>query len=106
MNGFRGDLDKLTSHAGELGDLAGEAKRIADDLRHAVESAGACWGNDEIGARFAQSHQKPAEDALAALHELPAHLTAMSTKFTETAATYRKVDQSHAGDLGRVPGLG
>lgn len=106
MNGFRVDSERLHAQAGEFGELAGQAQRIADDLRHAVESAGPCWGSDEIGQRFAGAHQRQAAQALDGLTALSGELKGMGTKFAETAATHQQVDQANAGGLERTAGQG
>ena len=106
MNGFRVDSERLHAQAGEFGELAGQARRIADDLRHAVESAGQCWGNDEIGQRFAESHQRQAAQALDGLAALSGEFNGMGTKFAETASTHQQVDQANADGLKRTAGQG
>lgn len=99
MNGFRSDIPKLAEKAAEFDDLAGQAQRIADELHRAIDSAGRCWGSDEIGSRFASGHQKPAEQALQQVNDMHGKLAEMGVNFAETADTYRRVDTSNAEDL-------
>lgn len=106
MGGFRYDTTRLTEHAGEFADHAAHARRIAAALRRAVESAGACWGDDEIGERFAAAHRGPAEEALAALEELPERLREVGDKFAATAETNRRTDLANAEELDRLAGRG
>ncbi|MDA3647841.1 hypothetical protein LZ318_37420 [Saccharopolyspora indica] len=106
MSGFRSDLGQLGKHAGEFDDLAGQAQQIADTLRRAVESAGDCWGGDEIGASFAQAHCGRAEQALSDLGEMSSRLRGMGSKFAAAAATTQQVDADNAEELGRIAGRG
>ncbi|MEV4647975.1 hypothetical protein [Saccharopolyspora sp. NPDC049357] len=106
MGGFRSDTERLTRRAGEFQDLAGQAQRIADTVRQAVESAGACWGDDEFGERFAAAHGPRADDALAAAGALPGELRALGQKFAETAETSRRTDSDNADALRRLTGEG
>lgn len=100
MNGFRSDNDGLTARAGEFDDLAGQARRIADDLRRAVEATGQCWGSDEVGQRFGTTHVPASQDALRRIEHLPTRLAQMGSKLADTARTYRDVDEGNAVVLG------
>ncbi|KAA5833699.1 hypothetical protein ABT337_32910 [Saccharopolyspora hirsuta] len=102
MSGFRSDLGRLSEHASEFDDLAGRAQQIADTLRQAVESAGACWGGDEIGANFARAHCGRADQALSDLGEMSSRLRGMGSKFAAAAATTQQVDADNAEELGRI----
>lgn len=106
MSGFRSDLGQLGERASEFDDLAGQAQRIADTLSRAVESAGACWGGDEIGANFAQAHCGRAEQALSGLGEMSSRLRGMGSKFAAAASTTQQVDAGNAEELGRIAGRG
>lgn len=106
MGGFRSDTERLTRRAGEFEDLAGQAQRIADTVRQAVESAGACWGDDEFGERFAAAHAPRADAALAAAGALPGELRALGEKFADTAETSRRTDSDNADALRRLTGEG
>ncbi|GAA2339060.1 hypothetical protein GCM10009854_14370 [Saccharopolyspora halophila] len=106
MGGFRNDFTRLTEHAGEFADHASHARRIAATLREAVESAGACWGDDEIGERFSATHRGPAEAALAAVEELPERLREVGDEFAATAETSRRTDSANAAELDRLADRG
>ncbi|MER5393540.1 hypothetical protein [Saccharopolyspora sp. NPDC002686] len=106
MSGFRSDLGQLSKHAGEFEDLAGQAQKIADALRQAVESAGDCWGGDEIGASFAKAHCGPAEQALSDLGGMSERLRGMGSKFAAAADTTKQVDAANAEELRRIAGGG
>lgn len=99
MSGFRADVDQLARRASEFEDLAGRARRIAADLRHAIEAAGECWGRDEVGQRFAAVHQQPAGNAIEHVEQLAGQLRAIGGNFAETAATYRRADATGVAEL-------
>ncbi|TDC96407.1 hypothetical protein E1161_02715 [Saccharopolyspora aridisoli] len=106
MGGFRSDIERLAQRAGEFEDLADQAQRIADTVRQAVESAGACWGDDEFGERFAAVHAPRADATLAAASALPGQLHALGRKFADTAETSRRTDADNADELRRLTGEG
>lgn len=100
MTGFRSENDRLAERAGEFDDLAGQARRIADDLRRAVEADGRCWGSDEIGQRFAATHVPAGENALRRVERMSNGLAEMGSKLADTARTYHDVDEAGAVALG------
>lgn len=102
MGGFHSDLENLSARAGEFADHAERAKRVATSLRQVIESAGACWGEDEIGRRFAAAHHAPADAALASVEEIPGRLLEMGEGLAATADTTRAADLSNADQLGRL----
>ncbi|MFC7341449.1 hypothetical protein [Saccharopolyspora griseoalba] len=104
MSGFRSDLASLSGRADEFAEHAERARRAAADLRRAVESAGQCWGRDEIGQRFAAAHRAPAEETLAAVEEIPGRLREMGDKLAATADTARSADLANADEIGRLAG--
>ena len=106
MTGFRSDPAQLAKHAGEFEGLAGQAQRIADTLRQAVESAGDCWGGDDIGASFARTHRPQADQALQDLGAVAGRLRDMGGKLGAAAATTQEADAGNAGELGRIAGRG
>ncbi|QUH04886.1 hypothetical protein HUO13_32590 [Saccharopolyspora erythraea] len=106
MSGFRGDLGRLGERAGEFGEHAAEAQRIADGLRHAVESAGECWGRDEVGASFAATHRERADRAVEEAGGLAGALRDLGSEFAGVAADYRRIDRDQAEELGRITGQG
>lgn len=106
MGGFRSDVEQLAHRAGEFEDLAGQAQRIADALRQAVDSAGACWGDDDFGTRFAAAHRPQADEALAAAAKLPGELRELGEKFAAAAETTRQADADNADVLRRLAGEG
>ncbi|WP_017973394.1 WXG100 family type VII secretion target [Actinopolyspora halophila] len=104
MNGFRGDPRRLTEQAGAFGEHAADAERTVAELHDALESSRGCWGADEAGERFAALHLPGVQRALTALDELPGRLGELGTKFSETAETYRRVDDAAAERVDGVDG--
>ncbi len=99
MSGFRSDVDRLTARAHEFGDLAVQARRLADDLRRAVEATGECWGADEVGSRFAATHLPASRETLDRVERMSSRLGEMGGDLAGTARTYRDADEANAAAL-------
>ncbi|WP_028851168.1 hypothetical protein [Thermocrispum municipale] len=95
------DVERLASRARDFSEHAQRAKRIADDLRAAVDGK-APWGSDEIGERFAGAHVDAANRAMQRLEEISAQLTSMGDKFGDAAKTYRSTDDESAEGAARI----
>ncbi|GAA4834333.1 hypothetical protein [Saccharopolyspora rosea] len=106
MSGFHADIGRLAAKAGEFDEHAAKAQRIADALRAAVESAGDCWGHDEVGEGFARAHCPAARRAMDELGEIPGRLRGIGAKFAATARTHQQADAEGAGEIGRSAGQG
>ncbi|GGP70290.1 WXG100 family type VII secretion target [Saccharothrix coeruleofusca] len=104
MSGFATDPARLDRGAADFGSFAERAARISADLGAALDSLGACWGDDAIGRGFAQGHVGPAADVLGKLDGLASALGGVGERFAETARTYREVDQGNGTALGAVTG--
>ncbi|MBB5955112.1 hypothetical protein FHS29_001682 [Saccharothrix tamanrassetensis] len=102
MTGFETDLAKLGAGAADFTAFAERAGRIFGDLGGALDSFGACWGDDAIGQSFASSHVRPSADALTGLGDLGPALGGVGERFAETARTYREVDDGNSTALGAV----
>ncbi|RKT57525.1 WXG100 family type VII secretion target [Saccharothrix australiensis] len=102
MTGFRTDLAKLAAGAADFGDYAERAERIFGDLGGALDSFGACWGDDAVGRSFASSHVRPAAEALTGIGDLGQALGGVGDRFAETARTYREVDEGNGTALGAI----
>lgn len=92
-DGFRTEHDQLASRAGAFGGLSQRAGRIDGDVRGAVDSFGACWGNDEVGQAFAAGHTGPANATLRDLGQLAGGLTDVGDRLRAAARTYAESDQ-------------
>jgi len=95
---FEVDAEQLASRAAQFDPLVTRMGTIHRDLTDAL-GAGACWGTDAVGQSFAAIHATPADDAIARLSGLSDRLTSVSTRLTETAATYRTGDESAVEQL-------
>ena len=93
-DGFNVDAERLAARAAQFEPLVGRLDGIHRTLSDALASDGACWGTDAVGQSFGAAHKTPADDALSRLAALSGRLTSVSTRLTETAGTYRTVDQS------------
>jgi hypothetical protein len=94
FDGFEVDPERLASRAAQFEPLVGRMTAIHRNLRDALSADGACWGADAVGQSFGAVHATPANDALTRLSGLSERLTSVSTRLTETAGTYRAVDDS------------
>ncbi|PRW62453.1 hypothetical protein [Actinopolyspora mortivallis] len=104
MNGFRGDLRRLTEQSGAFEEHAATARGIAAELREALERTGDCWGTDEAGTRFAELHLPGARRALDTVDELSERLGALGGKFAHTAEEYDRADEDASARLRAVDG--
>lgn len=90
---FEVDAEQLASRAAQFEPLVGRLGAIHRDLTDALAD-GACWGTDAVGQSFGAVHATPADDVLTRLSGLSDRLTSVSSRLTETAATYRTGDES------------
>jgi hypothetical protein len=89
---FEVDAERLASRAAQFEPLVSRVGAIHRDLTDAL--GGPCWGTDAVGQSFNAVHATPADDAMARLAGLSDRLMSVSTRLTETAATYRTGDES------------
>ncbi|WP_447004298.1 WXG100 family type VII secretion target [Saccharothrix isguenensis] len=102
MTGFQSDLARLTEGAADFTAFAERAGKIAGDLAGVLDSLGDCWGGDAIGQSFAASHVQPSGDVLAGLTGLSSGFGGVGERFTETARTYREVEEGNRNALGAI----
>lgn len=88
-----GDSDRIATGGQRLGELSEHANRIASDLKSAVDDLGECWGDDEIGRSFAESHTKHAGEVLDRAGALPGKISDVGGRFADTAAGLRQLDE-------------
>lgn len=98
-----GDSDRIENGGRLLGELAEHAGRIAGELKSTVDGLGQCWGEDEIGRSFAESHTAHAADTLDRAGELANRIDAVGGRFVDTAASLRRLDE-HGVDTLRSAG--
>ena len=97
--GFSTDVDKVLDQAGLLDGLSGTAQSIAGDLADALQQAGQCWGNDQVGGSFASGYTDAAEATFALVQGMPSELSDIGGRLAKTAHIHREVDQQIATGL-------
>ncbi|MFT7836644.1 hypothetical protein Q5530_10885 [Saccharothrix sp. BKS2] len=95
MTGFHTDLARLTEGAQDFGAFAERAGKIAGDLGVALDSLGACWGDDAVGQSFAAGHVGPSGDVLSGMGALGPGFGGVGERLTETARTYREAERGN-----------
>lgn len=96
--GFEADAGRIGARAQDFADHAERARKVAETLQGALESAEQAWGDDAVGQSFAAGHAEPARLALQLLGGLGPELDGMGAKFAGAAGTYRAVDESAEDD--------
>lgn len=94
-----GDSDRIANGGQRLGELSEHVSKIVGELRSTVDSLGQCWGDDEIGRSFAESHTAHAADVLDRAGALPGKIGEVGGKFADTAASLRRLDERGAQSL-------
>jgi hypothetical protein len=101
----------LAAQTSALGDQAPQYQAVADQVRlvydtlsAALDSCGACWGNDEAGQAFAQKYVGPALTALSQLDSANQGLQSMAGGVASWAKNYLDTDQNLQSDV--ASGLG
>jgi len=92
-DGFEVDAERLADRATQFEPLVGRLGKIHQSLNDGLAD-GPCWGTDAVGQSFAAVHATPADDVLSRLSGLSDRLTAVHTRFKDTATTYQSGDQS------------
>ncbi|AUS79374.1 hypothetical protein C1701_14505 [Actinoalloteichus sp. AHMU CJ021] len=103
-DGYQVDPELLAERAAALGGEATTAERILGRLREVLDATGECWGDDEIGRRFAAGHVDPADTTLELMSGLPGRLTDHTDRLRASAATYRDAEETNTSALGTGPG--
>jgi uncharacterized protein YukE len=94
--GFQADPAKLAQHAADFPGYADRVGAIHDELSSALTDAGQCWGDDAAGQSFAADHVAPASATLDRLAGLPGRLGDVGDRFTATARSYQRTEESNA----------
>lgn len=102
--GFRTDNERLADHAADFTAHGDSASDIAGSLRRALEATQGCWGSDEVGRSFADSHVEAASQTLRHLGSLPDRLRDVGARFADTAATYQRAEDDSRDALRSADG--
>lgn len=94
--GFQADPAKIAQHAADFPGYADRVGAIHDELSAALADAGPCWGDDPAGQSFAADHVAPASATLNRLAGLPGRLGDVGDRFTATARSYQRTEESNA----------
>jgi hypothetical protein len=97
--GFHADIERLERHGGAFAGHADRAAEIAGGLRQTLDRLDGCWGSDEVGNSFAAGHVTAASEALSRLASLRDQLAAVGSRFTDTAAAYRRTESDNVAVL-------
>jgi uncharacterized protein YukE len=100
-DGFRVDHEALARHAGEFGDLAGRAGKIAGELNTGLDALGSPWGDDEVGQSFSAVYSGPSRQTRSGVDAAAGQLDDMGTRLKTMAAGYRDVDSNAAVNINR-----
>lgn len=92
------DVARLREKATEFDGFAERAGKIAGQLRDNLDTAGECWGSDEVGRSFAAAHQ-PAGAVLDTLGSLGSRLGEMGTRLGDAASSFHSGDEQAAAEL-------
>ncbi|HEX6352455.1 hypothetical protein [Actinophytocola sp.] len=98
-DGFEVDADQLAARAAQFEPLVGRMGTIHKELTDALSADGACWGRDAVGQAFSSVHSGAADDTVARLSALSERLGSVGTRLSDTAETYRAVDQAGTDHL-------
>lgn len=101
MSGGRlgGDHERIASGGHRLTELAEHARKIHRDLQSTMDETGDCWGDDEIGRAFADSHTAHAAEVLDRAGGLHGRITDAGGRFVTAAGQLRDLDEGGASTL-------
>ncbi|WP_199442538.1 WXG100 family type VII secretion target [Umezawaea beigongshangensis] len=99
--GFRVDPGAVSGAAAELGSAADRLESVGTALTDALAAAGACWGGDESGQKFAEDYVPGAEGAVRAFTSLVEGLRGLQGNVVDAMTTYRTVDGTGASTVQR-----
>lgn len=91
-DGFAVDPEQLARKAADFEPLVGRLTGIHTALTEALGAEGECWGADDVGRSFGAVHTNPATTTIDSLSALSANLGSVGTRLSDSAATYRGVD--------------
>ena len=100
MTGFEVDPAALRSASPKFtstGDKLGDAWEA---LRSVLDAEGQCWGNDDVGKKFAQGYTPAADTAREAFPGITGGIRSIRTELDATADTWEQVDTGNARSFG------
>ncbi|MCC3315786.1 WXG100 family type VII secretion target [Nocardia africana] len=99
MSTFKVDPAALRATEPRYNDVSDRVITAVQNLKRIVEAEGECWGDDEIGGKFAKGYVDPAGKAVTTGSNLAAILSSMAGNMRSAAETLQAQDQSNAGAI-------
>lgn len=97
--GFTMDPDAVQHGATSFGPAADEMTTAGSTLQNAVNSIGACWGNDDSGKQFSQDYLPAAQNALQAFGQLSQGLQNIQKNLSSIADGTAGTDGTNAQNI-------
>lgn len=91
--------DELRGRAAGYSGVGDRLEDVLTRLQSALTAAGACWGDDEAGQRFARAYDGPAGSAQQAFRDFSRGLRDIHRMLTVMADNYERADRSEADRL-------
>jgi uncharacterized protein YukE len=105
--GFEVEPAALRGAAGSVDAEAEALASLASSLQHYLEQLGACWGDDEVGQRFAERYVPAASTTLANYQALSVGLMRIAAALRAVGDAYEQADTfepaATVSDLGFGP---
>ncbi|AHH15810.1 WXG100 family type VII secretion target [Nocardia nova] len=96
MSTFRADPAALQATEPKYNDVSDRVITAVQTLKRITEAEGKCWGDDEIGNKFAEGYVEPAGQALTGGSNLGAILSSMASNMVSAAQTLQQQDEANA----------
>ena len=104
QNGFTAQTGDLGGQAPQYQSVANQVQLIYQTLSTALDSYGACWGNDDAGQTFARKYVGPALSALSQMDSADQGLQSMADGVSSWAKNYQDTDQGLQQDVQQALG--
>jgi uncharacterized protein YukE len=92
--GFEVEPAALRGAAGSFASEADQVAELAQKLDRFLVDLGPCWGDDEVGQRFATSYVPAAEATMSNLLSLSTAMHHIGSALRAIGDNYERVDQS------------
>ncbi|PRY43327.1 WXG100 family type VII secretion target [Umezawaea tangerina] len=100
MTGFEVDPTALRSASPKFSSTGDKLADAWDALRSVMDAEGTCWGNDEVGQKFAQGYTPAADTARQAFPGIAEAIQNIRTELDDTATTWEQSDLGNARSFG------
>ena len=89
--GFTVQTDALQTNGSQYQAVADKVRIAHQTLMDALNSVGACWGNDDVGKQIVKSYVTPAMNALQALDQVDGGVQSMAQATQTWAKNFQSV---------------